>query len=50
MAKAMELYCRSCNVCQKSKLPMPQAVPMTNVPIGQPWQMLAVDVLEVPNV
>ena len=50
MAKAMELYCRSCNVCQQSKLPMPLAVPMTNVPIGRPWQMLAVDVLEVPNV
>ncbi|KAL5491866.1 hypothetical protein EMCRGX_G017231 [Ephydatia muelleri] len=48
MAKATELYCRSCNACQQSKLPMPQAVPMTNVPIGRPWQMLAVDVLEVP--
>ena len=48
MAKATELYCRSCNVCQQSKLPMPLAVPMTNVPIGRPWQMLAVDVLEVP--
>ena len=48
MAKATELYCRSCNVCQQSKLPMALAVPMTNVPIGRPWQMLAVDVLEVP--
>ena len=37
-------------MCQQSKLPMPLAVPMTNVPIGRPWQMLAVDVLEVPNV
>ena len=35
-------------MCQQSKLPMPLAVPMTNVPIGRPWQMLAVDVLEVP--
>ena len=34
-------------MCQQSKLPMPLAVPMTNVPIGRPWQMLAVDVLEV---
>eukprot|EP00731_Ephydatia_muelleri_P016111 Em0009g535a len=48
MAKATELYCRSCEVCQQSKLPMPVAVPMTNVPIGRAWQMLAVDVLEVP--
>ena len=48
MAKATELYCQSCNVCQQSKLPMLLAVPMTNVPIGRPWQMLAVDVLKVP--
>ncbi|KAL5509717.1 hypothetical protein EMCRGX_G005135 [Ephydatia muelleri] len=34
MAKATELYCRSCNVCQQSKLPMPQAVSITNVPMG----------------
>ena len=48
MAKDTELYCRSCMVCQRSKLPMPTPVPMTNVPIGHPWQMLAVDVLQVP--
>ncbi|KAL5457235.1 hypothetical protein EMCRGX_G034481 [Ephydatia muelleri] len=48
MAKDTELYCRSCMVCQRSKLPMPTPVPMTNIPIGHPWQMLAVDVLQVP--
>ena len=48
MAKDTELYCRSCMVCQRSKLPMPTPVPMTNIPIGRPWQMLAVDVLQVP--
>ena len=41
MAKDMELYCRSCMVCQRSKLPMPTPVPMTNIPIVHPWQMLA---------
>ena len=41
MAKDTELYCRSCMVCQRSKLPMPTPVPMTNIPIGHPWQMLA---------
>ena len=35
-------------VCQRSKLPMPTPIPMTNIPIGHPWQMLAVDVLQVP--
>eukprot|EP00731_Ephydatia_muelleri_P002325 Em0001g2325a len=48
MANDTELYCRSCIVCQRSKLPMPTPVPMTNIPIGHPWQMLAVDVLQVP--
>ena len=48
MAKDKELYCRGCMVCQRSKLPMPTPVPMTNIPIGHPWQMLAVDVLQVP--
>eukprot|EP00731_Ephydatia_muelleri_P002272 Em0001g2272a len=49
MANDTELYCRSCIVCQRSKLPMPTPVPMTNIPIGHPWQMLAVDVLQVPT-
>eukprot|EP00731_Ephydatia_muelleri_P035282 Em0111g7a len=48
MAKDTELCCRSCMVCQRSKLPMLTPVPMTNIPIGHPWQMLAVDVLQVP--
>ena len=39
-----------CKVCQQSKLPMPPSAHMTNAPIGRPWQMLAVDVLEVHHV
>ena len=27
---------------------MPQRAPLTSLPIGRPWQMIAVDVLEVP--
>lgn len=27
---------------------MPQHAPLQNVPIGQPWQMIAIDVLKVP--
>ena len=48
MAKDKELYCGGYMVCQRSKLPKPTPVPMTNIPIGHPWQMLAVDVLQVP--
>ena len=48
MAKDVEKYCRECTKCQKSKLSMPQCAPLTSLPIGRPWQMIAVDILEVP--
>ena len=41
-------HCSECTICQQSKLPRPQPAPLINVPIGQPWQMIAVDILEVP--
>ena len=48
MAQDVERYCRECTICQKSKLAMPTQAPLRNIPIGRPWQMLAVDILEVP--
>lgn len=48
MAQDTERHCQECTKCQQSKLPMPQRAPLTNTPIGRPWQMVAVDVLEVP--
>jgi len=27
---------------------MPQRAPLHNISIGQPWQMVAVDILQVP--
>ena len=45
MAKDVEEYCRQCSTCQQSKLNMPQRAPLRNIPIGQPWQMIAVDIL-----
>ena len=47
MAKDVDLHCHGCLDCQKSKLPLPSKVPMVNMPVGQPWQMIAVDVLKV---
>ena len=47
MARDVEWHCHECK-CQQSKLVMPQRVPLTSVPIGRPWQMIAVDTLEVP--
>ena len=48
MAQAVSQYCTQCIVCQQAKLPTPTPAPLTNVPIGGPWQMLAADILEVP--
>ena len=38
-----------CTKCQQSKLSMPQRAPLISTPIGRPWQMIAVDILEVPR-
>ena len=48
MATDVERYCRECTKCQQSKLSRPQRAPLTNMPIGLPWQMIAVDILAVP--
>ena len=48
MARDVDEYCRQCSTCQRSKLTMASPAPLLNVPIGQPWQMVAVDILQVP--
>ena len=48
MAKHVEEYCRESPTCQQSKPPMPQHAPLHNIPIRQPWQMIAMDILQVP--
>jgi len=48
MAGDVETYCRQCTRCQQCKAPAPIRAPLTSVPIGKPWQMIAVDILEVP--
>ena len=48
MAKDVECHCRECTKCQQAKLPSPVRAPLTSMPVGRPWQMVAVDVLEVP--
>jgi len=48
MAKDVEEHCRQCVKCNQSKPPTPVRAPMTSVPIGKPWQMIAIDVLEIP--
>lgn len=47
MAQDVEKHCRACLTCQQSKLPKPNKAPLMSMPIGKPWQLVAVDVLEV---
>ena len=44
----IDKYCQECTVCQRTKPPTPTKAPLTSVPIGRPWEMIAVDILEVP--
>ena len=48
MAKDLEEHCRQCVKCNQPKPPMHVRAPMTSVPIGKPWQMIAIDFLEIP--
>ena len=45
MLQDIEKYCRECTISQCTK---PTHVPLTTVPIGRPWEMVAVDILQVP--
>ena len=45
MATDIAEHCRQCVKCQQSKHNMPQGAPLQNTPIGQPWQMVAVEIL-----
>ena len=48
IATDVRKFCRNCTTCQASKLVSPARAPLTNTPIGRPWQMVAADILEVP--
>ena len=48
MARDVQRYCQECTKCQQATLSMPQRAPLINTPIGRAWQMIAVDILEVP--
>ena len=48
MAGDVEKYCRECLKCQQMKQPLPSKAPLTPIPVGRPWEMIAVDVLQVP--
>ena len=49
MSLKLILYCMECTICQQAKLLTPTKAPtLMSPPIGRPWEMLAIDVLEIP--
>ena len=48
MSVDVDKYCRECVVCHSCKFSSPQKTPLSSVPMGKPWEMVAVDVLQVP--
>ena len=48
MSQDVERYCHEFVECQQAKLRLPSRAPLTSMPIGNPWKMVAVDVLTVP--
>ena len=47
MSRDVDQHCRQCSKCNASKPPTPQRAPMSSVPIGKPWHMVATDILKV---
>ena len=39
---------RQCVTCQRSQATKPVKAPLQSIPIGRPWEMIAMDILEVP--
>ena len=48
MSSDVQKYCESCDIYQRSKPCLSTHIPLVNVPIGKPWEMVAVDILKVP--
>ena len=48
MASDAQAYCESCDKCHSSKDSLPPRIPLTNMPIGGPWEMVAMDILKLP--
>ena len=48
VASDVNEHCQNCNFCQQAKLNSPPKALLVSLPLDRPWQMLAMDVLEVP--
>ena len=48
MSRDIAEHCLTCTTCQQAKLPAPTKAPLMSLSVGRPWEMLTVDILEVP--
>ena len=48
MSSDVAKHCLKCITCQQAKLSIPTKAPLVSLPVGRPWEMLAIDALEVP--
>ena len=48
MSQDAEHHYQACSTCQEVKPLALSRAPLTNVPFGQPWEMVAVDILQLP--
>ena len=44
----VDSYCRQCQKGQQPKLSSPYQAPLTSTTIGKPWQILSIDIFNVP--
>ena len=48
MSSDVDEHCMKSTVCRQAKLLTPVKAPLMSLPVGSPWEMLVVDVLELP--
>ena len=48
MLSDVEQHCRACIKCQQCRPTLPTRAPLTTIPIGCSWEMVAVDILQLP--
>ena len=48
LAHDVNEHCQNCILCKQAKLTSPPKALLVLLPVGRPWEMLAMDVLQIP--
>ena len=49
MLHDIDQYCCKISLSQTSKLPLPFKATLNSIPVGKPWEVVAIGILEVPR-